>query len=164
MVDKAISRLEKDQANLHGQELIDSLKQENQLIEEQSKNYETLYEMQKQEAEELRAQLSTMGLAFDANGAITNYAAATSVALAQYAQAVEQYNAGLIDETTFKVFEKSYENFKKLLERYDALYYTEMQDTQDKLDEMRRKQLENNLKAWEVEIQLRLDTTKAQRE
>ena len=120
--------------------------------------------MQKQDAEELRAQLSTMGLAFDANGAITNYAAATSAALAQYAQAVEQYNAGLIDETTFKVFEKSYENFKKLLERYDALYYTEMQDTQDKLDDMRRKQLANNLKAWEVKIHLRLDTTKAQRD
>ena len=164
MVDKAISRLEKDQANLHGQELIDSLKEENKLLEEQSKNYETLLEMQKQEAEELRAQLSTMGLAFDANGAITNYAAATSAALAQYAQAVEQYNAGLIDETTFKVFEKSYENFKKLLERYDALYYTEMQDAQDKLDEMRRKQLANNLKAQEIKIELKLEKTKIKRD
>jgi tRNA U34 5-carboxymethylaminomethyl modifying enzyme MnmG/GidA len=120
--------------------------------------------MQQQEAAELREQLGTMGLMFDASGAITNYAAATSAALQQYAAAIEQYNAGLIDETTLKVYEKSYENFKKLLERYDKLYYTEMQDTQDKLDEIRRKELANNLKAWEVEIQIHLDKEKMKRD
>jgi hypothetical protein len=103
--------------------------------------------MQQQEAAELREQLGTMGLMFDASGAITNYAAATSATLQAYAAAIEQYNAGLIDETTLGVYEKSYENFKKLLQRYDTLYYKEMQDTQDKIDEIHRKELANNLKA-----------------
>lgn len=163
-VDRAISKLEKDQENLFGYELIASLQQENQLLEQQAANYERLYEMQQQEAAELREQLGTMGVMFDASGAITNYAAATSAALQAYAAAIEQYNAGLIDETTLGVYEKSYENFKKLLERYDQLYYTEMQDTQDKLDDIWRKQLANNLKAWETEIQIHLDTEKAKRE
>ena len=163
-VDKALSKLEKDKQNLYGYELIDALRQENELLEQQAANYNTLYEMQQQEAAELREQLGAMGLMFDASGAITNYAAATSAALQQYAAAIEQYNAGLIDETTFKVYEKAYENFKKLLERYDNLYYTEMQQTQEKLDEIRRKELANNLKAWEVEIQIHLDKEKMKRD
>ena len=163
-VDRAMKRLEKDQENLYGYELIASLQQENQLLEQQTANYERLYEMQQQEAAELREQLGTMGVIFDASGAITNYAAATSAALQAYAAALEQYNAGLIDETTLKVYEKSYEKFKKLLERYDQLYYTEMQDTQDKIDEMHRKQLANNLKAQETEIKIHLDMEKAKRD
>ena len=163
-VDQALKKLDKDKQNLYGYELIDALRQENELLEQQAANYNTLYEMQQQEAAELREQLGTMGLMFDASGAITNYAAATSAALAQYSAAIEQYNAGLIDETTLKVYEKAYENFKKLLERYDKLYYTEMQQTQEKLDEIRRKELANNLKAWEVEIQIHLDKEKMKRD
>ena len=163
-VDQALKKLDKDKQNLYGYELINALKQENELLEQQAANYNTLYEMQQQEAAELREQLGAMGLMFDASGAITNYAAATSAALQQYAAAIEQYNAGLIDETTLKVYEKAYENFKKLLERYDKLYYTEMQQTQEKLDEIRRKELANNLKAWEVEIQIHLDKEKMKRD
>ena len=163
-VDRALKKLDKDKENLYGYELINALQQENQLLEQQAANYETLYEMQQQEAAELREQLGTMGLMFDASGAITNYAAATSAALAQYSAAIEQYNAGLIDETTLKVYEKAYENFKKLLERYDKLYYTEMQDTQEKLDEIVRKQKANNLKAQEIEIQIHLDAEKVKRD
>ena len=163
-VDNALKKLDKDKQNLYGYELIDALKKENDLLEQQAANYNRLYEMQQQEAAELREQLGTMGLMFDASGAITNYAAATSAALAQYSAAIEQYNAGLIDETTLGVYEKAYNNFKKLLERYDKLYYTEMQNTQDKLDELRRKELANNLKSQEVEIQIHLDKEKMKRD
>ena len=37
-------------------------------------------------------------------------------------EAVQKYNSGLIDETTFTISEKSYEQFKNLLNRYDTLY------------------------------------------
>ena len=162
-VDHSISVLEKDQKNLHGRELINSLKKENELLAEQQANYEALYELQKQEAAELRGKLSGSSLVFDATGAITNYAQATSEALATYANAVEQYNAGLIDEATLDVQEQAYNNFKKYLERYDELYYSEMQDTEDKIDDAHRKQLENNLKGWETEISIKLDLQEAER-
>lgn len=164
MLDLSISRLEKDQKNLHGQELINSLKKENELLAEQKANYEALYKMQQEEQAELQAKLAGSGVIFDASGAITNYAQATAAALAQYTAAVNAYNAGLIDDTAFEVQEKAYENFKKTLERYEALYYKEMQDTQDKIDDARRKQLENNLKAWETEIQIKLDLQEAERQ
>jgi len=102
--------------------------------------------MQKKEAEELREQLSPSGVDFDANGAITNYAAATSKAMTTYANAINEYNADKLDEEGLKVYEKAYEKFKKALERYDKLYYSEMVDTQDKIDDNLTKQIENNLK------------------
>ena len=162
-VDKAISRLEKDQQNLYGYELINSLKEENKLLEQQKGHYEALAEAQRQEAAELQGVLAGQGVAFDASGAITNYAAATSAALAQYNDAIAQYNAGLLDESALKVYERNYEAFKKALERYDTLFYNEMKDTQDKLDDLWRKELANNLKAWEVEVKLKLDKKELKR-
>ena len=162
-VDRALKILEKDKKNLYGYQLIDALKYENKLLDEQAGYYKQLLDAQEQEAAELRDQLGTMGLMFDASGAIVNYAEATAKALAQYNAAIQQYNAGLIDETTLGVYEKSFENFKKLLERYDTLYYKEIKDTKDKLDDIRRKELENNLKAWEVEIKLKLDLKELKR-
>jgi TP901 family phage tail tape measure protein len=162
-VDKALNKLSKDQENLYGYELIKSLKVENELLDQQRGYYEALAAAQNQEAEELRGQLGTMGVVFDASGAIVNYAEATANALAAYNQAIQQYNAGLIDETTLRVYEKSFENFKKLLDRYDTLYYQEMKDTQEKLDDIWREELANNLKAWEVEVQLKLDMKELKR-
>lgn len=161
--DRAIKRLDKDQENLYGYELINSLKQENQLLEQQKQHYEQLAAAQKQEAAELQSVLSAHGVVFDASGAITNYAAATAAALAEYNAAIAQYNAGLIDASALEVYEKNYEAFKKALERYETLYYQEMQDTQDKLDDIWREELANNLKAWEVEVQLKLDMKELKR-
>ena len=59
---------------------------------------------------------------FDASGSIINYAQATATALTTYNEAIQKYNAGLIDETTFTIAEKFYEQFKNLLNRYDTLY------------------------------------------
>ena len=81
--DRALKRLEKDKENLYGYELIDALKQENELLDQQKANYEALLAAQQQEAAQLREQLSAEGVMFDASGAITNYAQATAEALAK---------------------------------------------------------------------------------
>ena len=121
-LDKALNKLTKDKENLYGYELIDALNEENRLLEQQKANYEALAKAQQEEASELRNQLNTMGVMFDASGSIINYAQVTSTALATYNEAVQKYNAGLIDEATFTIAEKSYEQFKNLLNRYDTLY------------------------------------------
>ena len=59
---------------------------------------------------------------FDASGSIINYAQVTGTALATYNEALQKYNTGLIDEATFTIAEKFYEQFKKILNRYDTLY------------------------------------------
>ena len=163
-VTEALSDLDKKQEKLYGRELINSLKQENELLAQQAQAYENLAAEQQKEAAELRGTLSAYGVVFDAQGGVTNYLAASQAALEQYNAAVAAYNAFLIDEATFQAAERAYENFKAQLDRYETLYYDEMVDTQNQLDDIRTKTLENNLKAWETELQIRLDLHEAERD
>ena len=163
-VTESISDLDKKQEKLFGKELIASLKEENKLLEQQAEKYKALAAEQQREASELQGLLSAYGVIFDAQGGVANYLAATQAALARYNQAVAAYNAFLIDEATFKAEQRAYENFKSLLDRYEALYYEEMRETQNKLDEIHRQELENNLKAWEIEIQIKLDMSEIERQ
>jgi len=160
LVSNALDKLSKIQEKLHGKELIQSLKNENDLIRQQAKNYELLYQAQENELSELQTKLSSFGAEFDANGYLTNYATLTKSIFEQYQALLAN---GLAEEAkTF--YEQSYEDFKKYLERYDTLFYSEMKDTRDKLDEENRKLMENNLKIWETGIQIRLDTSQAKRD
>ena len=166
--------------HLFGKALIDNLKQqnaqierENALISKQRANYEELYRIQSQELVELESKLSAFGGQF-AGDALTNYTALLQQGLAAYNAAIDAYNASAqedADKQALEAAEKRYNELKTLLDRYQTLYYNDMADTQDKLRDLeqqelenRLKILENNLKAWEIEIELKLDVTKAKRD
>lgn len=162
----AISDVEKQQKHLYGKELARSLREENSLLEQQEAAYRELGAQQKQEQSELVASLSSMGVAFDqTSGQITNYAQATAAALQTLNEAITAYNASAQTEADKKILEaaqKNYDEFKKKLERYDALI-EEIRDTENKLDDLFYKKLENNLKAWEAEIKFTLDIRDAEK-
>ena len=167
-IDRTLKKIDKEQEHLNGPELIASLEKENEVLEQQKGAYQQLYEAQQAEAAQLRGQLSGMGVAFDeSSGAILNYAEAVAAALAIYNAAVAEFNAGPQDEAaqkTLEAAEKAYENFKKLLDRYDTLVYTEMQDTQEKMEDIWRKEMENKLKAWKTKVELELDKNKLEQQ
>ena len=163
-VTDTIEDLDEAQENLHGRELISALENENRLLDKQAEAYEKLYAEQKREQAELQSSLGSLGLQFDADGAITNYATQTSQMLSDYNKAVAEYNAGMMNEETFAIYEQNYEKFKTGLARYEELYYSEMKDAQDKLEEIRKQQRANNLEAWEIDIELKLETSEFERD
>ena len=162
----AISDVEKQQKHLYGKELAKSLREENTLLEQQEAAYRELGAQQKQEQSELVASLGAMGVAFDqTSGQITNYAQATAAALQTLNDAITTYNASAQTEADKKILEtaqKNYDEFKKKLERYDTLI-EEIRDTENKLDDLFYKKLDNNLKAWEAEIKFTLDIRDAEK-
>lgn len=161
-IEETMSDLERIQKKLHGKELIASLKQENKLLEEQSKAYERLRAEQITEADELREKLSHMGVSFySEDGSIANYKAATENALARYNSIISSSN---VTEESKEQAEKDYEHFKEWLERYDELITEEIKDTENKIEEVRLNILDNNLEAWETELEIKLDTTQAERD
>lgn len=163
-VAEAIEKLDKKEKNLYGKEKISALKNKNELLKQQIGTYNDLYEEQKREQAELMATLGDKGVTFNAEGEITNYAKRTSEALAEYNKAVASYNAGTLSEEAFKIAEKAYEKFKKEIDRYDKLYYDEMKDTMEKIEDINREILANNLSAWEIEIKLKIDWQSLERE
>ena len=163
-INESLDDLQKKQDKLHGKQLIESLKKENELLDKQTKAYQALAEEQEKESKEIQAVLSTYGVVFDSEGGIANYLEASKVALDWYNQAVLDYNSFSIDEAALQTAETTYENFKSQLERYEELYYNEMVDTQNQLDDIRTQKLENNLETWEIALDLQLDLSEAERD
>ena len=160
-IERTMEDLERIQDKLHGQELIDSLKAENKLIEEQSEGYKKLLEEQQEEADELEGKLSHLGVDFYDNGEIANYEQAMEEALNRYNAIAGSSNYSA--ETKEKAKEE-YEKFKEYMERYDELYYEEMEDTRDKIEENKMAILENNLEIFEVELEVKLEDKQFERD
>lgn len=175
-----MKKLDSVESHLYGKALIDNLKQKNELIKEQTSlldkqrtNYEALYTEQNKELGELKQKLASIGGTFDGN-VFTNYSSILTKAINNYNAAVNKYNASGqtdADKQALETAEKQYTKIKETIDRYRALYYDEMADTQNQLDDITQKQLENhlkilenNLKGWEVGINLKLDATKAKRD
>ena len=168
------------QDHYHGEALIKSLEQENELLqsrntilESQYSNYEKLYEIQSQELGELKGKI---GGEWDGN-VLQNYSDLFQANVDRYNAAIEAYNNMSAEEQEasgnqmIEDAKEAYDTYKDALDRYQDLYYNEMYDTENKLAELRQqllenhlKIIENNLKSWEVKVQLKLDTTKLERE
>lgn len=175
-----MKKLSSLQSRLFGKDLISNLQAQNKQLEkkndilkEQSKNYEQLYRIQKGELDEIKTSLSAMGGQF-AGDVLTNYDSLMINAMNSYRSAVLAYNASAqeeADKLQLQSVEKYYNKLKEYTNRYQDLYYNEMSDTYGKLEDLvqqqlenRLKILENNLQGWEVDIQLKLDTTDMQRQ
>lgn len=158
-VSDAMSDMEKQQKHLYGKELAQSLRQENKLLEQQKQNYEQLLAAQKTELSSVANNLKAYGMEFDAaTGRTLNYAEVTMRMFNEYEEKIKHLSG-----TALEAAEKEYNDFKKLLGQYDSLY-KDVQTTQNNLDDIHYKQLENNLKAWEAEIQIKLDLEQAKQE
>ena len=149
------------------------LKEKNGILDKQYENYKKLYEIQSQELGELKGKI---GGNWNGNE-LQNYAELFQANVDKYNAVIDTYNkmsAEQQEKSGKQMVEdakKSYDTYKEALDRYQTLYYNEMYDTENKLAEYRQQQLENqfkiienNLKAWETEIQLKLDMTGLKRD
>lgn len=163
-----------------GDELIANLKQENsliktqdKLIEQQISNYKGLYEEQKRELKDVKKELKGFGGTFDGN-ALTNYKTMMVNAINEYNKAIEIFNASAqteADKQALEAAEKHYSKVTKAISRYQTLYYNDMANTQEQIDaeeqrllENRLKIIENNFKAWETKIDIKLNLSNSKRE
>ena len=156
LIADALEKVDKIQEHVFGKQLIQSLKNENKLLREQKKAQEQLLSLQKQQRAEMQSKLGAAGGQFDANGHLTNYASLTQSVLAQYNQKVAEYNAGSIDDKAFSAFEKQYNDLKKTIDEYDKLD-DKIRETEKAIEEYEQKVRDNNLKAWEIDLELKLN-------
>lgn len=160
-IEETMSDLKRTQDKLHGKELIQSLKAENKLIEEQTKAYEQLYKEQQLEEKDLRKQLSHLGVDFYENGGIANYEEAMKAAIDRTNAALQDNT--ITDESRDRI-SKQYDKFVDLIKQYDELFTEKMNDTLNKIEENKLLELENNFKAWDTAIELELDLTEGKRQ
>jgi TP901 family phage tail tape measure protein len=161
-----LSDLDKVQQHLSGNQLIKSLEKENKLFEKQKENVEALLKEQKKYQSELQESLGNYGMTFDLeSGNIANYYDATKSMVEKYNAEVIAYNVSAQDDAAKARLDSAtneYEKFKTLLSKYQSLL-KDVQDSENQLDDLYYKQVENNLKAFEVDVKLDLDIKDARR-
>lgn len=163
-INDELDKLEDKQSTMSGNQLIESLQQENKLLDDQIAKQKEKQKLQIQEAQEVQGKLKGFGVAFKDTGEITNYEAAYQAQINAYNAAVSAYNAGSLSEAGMDIAKQKYEDFKKQIERYDTLLYDEMKETSDAIEEEQKKQRENNLSIFEEKYKVKLDFSEAERD
>lgn len=170
-LDDSMAKLEKRQSHLFGKELANSLKEENALLEKQKANYQELLNQQSKELGKtagainaITKELADCTLEINADtGEIQNYGEITLKMYEMYAKAIENLKNKVIDDKQFEAVKKQYENFKNYIKEYES-GVDKVNETKKKIEDLVYKQIENNFKAWEAEINVKLDLEQAKRD
>ena len=164
LVEKELDRFAKKREKMFGTQLAKSLENENKLLKEQAFRLKLYHDALVEDTAKLReeAAKASYQFRFDEKGYIMNYVEETSRQVSLMNAAIAALNAGGSEEE-YKEAEERYEAFKKFLSMYEE-QIKKIDELDDQLEDIRKKELANNLQAWEIEIQVKLDLKQAKRD
>lgn len=167
-LDTNLSRLQKQQSKLYGKDLIDNLKQQGELLDQQISNYEEKIRLSQMELAVTKQRLQAEGVQFNADGTVSNYSAAMQKKIDYIRDLQAQYNAmSAEDQENFKdtldKSEKAYDKFKEDMEKYDQLRTEDIPGLEDQIQDAIDSQIELKISAFKTEIQLKLDTAEGEK-
>lgn len=168
-VDTAMARLQKQQSKLTGQDLIDNLQKQNELLQKQNDNYEEKIRITNMDIELNRQRIKEQGGQFAKDGTLTNYSELLNAKMAEVNALKEHYNTLSAEEqqefeSVVKQAEDNYKNLKEYIKNYEQSLLHDLPDLEDKIKENIDKQVENNIKTWDLTIQVKLDTNEAEKQ
>ena len=167
-LDTNLSRLQKRQSKLYGKDLIENLKQQGELLDQQISNYEEKIRLSQMELSITKQRLQAEGVQFNDDGTVSNYSAAMQNKINYIRDLQIRYNAMSAEEQenfkdTLDEAEKAYDKFKENMEKYDQLLTEDIPELEDQIQDAIDSQIELKISAFETEVQLKLDTTEAEK-
>ena len=149
-LEKTLDKIAEDQDRLAGFDVADNMSKQISLIKQQITWTKKKMEIQKQEAQEYRDQLSaTYGIMYDAEGHITNYADVYKRLLDNLNGLINQYNATSSEsgqealDSQIDSAQDNFDKFNDLIEKYDDLVSNsilesekDIQDFYDKIEDL----------------------------
>lgn len=136
-------RLNADRERLTGFDMADAMEEEVELLNRQIALHREKLEIQKEEAQELRDELSSQyGITFDAEGFITNYATTHERLVNEVNSLINQYNNTTTEEGQEALEEKiedaqdALDDFNETYQRYDELWAGDLQETLNTLEDL----------------------------
>ena len=148
LLSNELDNLDRIQSHLHGQELIDSLNKENDLLQEQIDKYNELAIKQQDMAVELANQLrQKYGVEIDSSGYITNYEDAYKNMVASKGKDSQEF-----------------QDFEYYIERYIKLRYDEIPKRINEQNDLIYQEFENQMQEREVALNTKLELKESKRE
>ena len=136
-------RINSNRERLVGFDMVDGMNEEIKLLQRQIELHYQKLEIQKQEAEELRNELSSQyGITFDDEGFMTNYATVHQSLIDEVNRLIDQYNATTSEsgqeslEEQIESAEDRLNDFNDTYQRYDELWAGDLQETLNTLEDI----------------------------
>lgn len=169
-VKEELDDLDKVQDKLFGADLIKNLNKQLDILEKQRDVYKEKLKIAKAEQRELQNALKKEGVAFNNDGTIKNYMQILQAKQDEINRLINQYNGMSAEaqdkfkEETLDPAKKSYDEFKEKLENYDDLILDTIPEIENALDNIVDREVEINIQKLNMEVELRLDLTEAQKD
>lgn len=169
-VEEELNDLDKVQDKLFGADLIKNLNKQLDILEKQRDVYKEKLKIAKAEQRELQNALKKEGVAFNNDGTIKNYMQILQAKQDEINRLINQYNGMSAEaqdkfkEETLDPAQKSYDEFKEKLENYDDLILDTIPEIENALDDIVDREVEINIQKLNMEVELRLDLTEAQKD
>lgn len=168
-IGKQISKLEKEEEKFFGAKLLDNLNKQLALYNKQIETTTEKIKIANGEADELRDKLTGKGVSFNADGTVSNYMEILAAQEKYVNGLINNYNSMSKDaqESYKDVVEqakKDYEELQTNLDRYDELISSTLPDLEASIQEAIDKQIEIQIKEFDMAIDLHLDLAEAEKE
>ena len=168
-IETELGRIQKQKDKLLGQDLIDNLNKQLNLLNKQMDKTNEKISIAKDEAGELRSKLSSQGISFNNDGTIANYTQAYEAQLSYVNALVAKYNSMSAKEQegfkeTVEQAKKDFEAFTDNMEKYDELISDTIPGLQDEIQDAVDQQIEIQIEKFNMEIEIRLDLKEAELE
>lgn len=168
-LDQDLSKIGDDQEKLFGKDLINALNKELEILEKQRDVLKEKLAIAKQEQKEIQNSLAKEGVLFNEDGTIKNYMAVMDAKENALNAVIDKYNAMSSEaqeeyQDTLSEAKEQYEDFVDMLEDYDDLLLDTIPDIEDSLQEITDREIEINIQKFNMEVELRLDLTEAQKD
>lgn len=168
-IETELGRIQKQKDKLLGQDLIDNLNKQLNLLNKQMDKTNEKISIAKDEAGELRGKLSNKGVSFNNDGTIANYTQAYEAQLSYVNALVAKYNSMSAKEQegfkeTVEQAKKDFETFTDNMEKYDELISDTIPGLQDEIQDAIDQQIEIQIEKFNMEIEIRLNLKEAELE
>ena len=170
-VDNSLKKLQSQQNKFVGGKLIKNLTDQWKLLNTQVDNYQEKLRIANGEQAELAEKLAGKGVKFNADGTIGNYMEAfyaqedvVNNLIAQYNKLSKAQQETWDNKKTIENAKEAFSQFKTDLDRYDELVSNFIPGLQQNILDAVDKQIELNIKKFNLEITVTLDMTQAERD
>lgn len=169
LIDKDLSKLDKQKKKLFGQDLINNLNKRLGLLNKQIDVTNEKIKIARGETQELQDKLSGKGVAFNADGTIANYAEAYAAQLNYVNSLIAQYNNMSAEaqegfKDTVEQAKEDFEKFTSDMDRYDEVITNLLPGLEADIQSAVDEKIDLQIEKFDMEIELRLNLAEAERD
>lgn len=158
-LEKTLEGVANEQDRLSRSEVIANLKEQASIIQEQVEWQEKKLALQKEEAQEIKNELAALGVTFDSEGYMTNYAETHQKLVNEVNSLIDKYNATSSEEGQEALAEQiedakeKLSEFEELWQKYDELVNGSILDTVNLLEELEDQIEDLNIEAFNIQLE-----------